>query len=79
MTQSKILNSCALLMLVSTAMAADCNQPRKDGDPSGDDIATALTSHNQLSEVCSGNFPPGSDKTNTFNHWSDTCSRSWNV
>lgn len=49
--------------------AADCDQPRKYGDPSGTDIMTALTEDNQLAEVCSGNFPPTNDTANTFNHW----------
>ena len=79
MGQSKVLNCCALLALVSTVMAADCSQPRKDGDPSGNDISTALTSHNQLSGVCSGNFPPGNDKTNTYNYWFDARSCACNA
>ena len=54
------------------ANAADCNtdEQRQTGDPSGDDIATALTKNDQLSSVCSGNFPPGNDKISTYNHWS---------
>lgn len=58
-----------ILALVSFVAAADCDQERGASDPSGTDIATALTSSNQLSEVCNGNFPSSNDTSNTFNHW----------
>ncbi|RDW66956.1 hypothetical protein BP5796_09705 [Coleophoma crateriformis] len=58
-----------LSTLAGSAYSADCYQPRKAGDPSSSDIATALTGNNQLLEVCSGNFPPINDTSNTFNHW----------
>ncbi|KAL8798753.1 MAG: hypothetical protein Q9182_006414 [Xanthomendoza sp. 2 TL-2023] len=59
-------------IFVSITSAADCktNQQRHTGDPSGDDIATALTKDAQLSSVCSGTFPPGNDRIATYNHWS---------
>lgn len=66
-----LLNLCLLSSLIGITQAADCdqNQKRQTGDPSGNDIGTALTKDNQLSTVCSGDFPPGNDKISTYNHW----------
>ncbi|KAE9364748.1 hypothetical protein N431DRAFT_520352 [Stipitochalara longipes BDJ] len=46
------------------------NQPRRDGDPSGSQISTALTINNQLSSVCAGTWDIGDKKmlTISFNH-----------
>ena len=67
-TVAKIWVICAGLLKL--AMAADCNlnQVRGAGDPSGQQIATALTKNNQLNFVCSGEFPPGNNLIATFNH-----------
>ncbi|KAL8800617.1 MAG: hypothetical protein Q9200_007195 [Gallowayella weberi] len=67
-----MLSLSLLGIFISITNAADCrtNQQRHTGDPSGDDIATALTKDAQLSSVCSGNFPPGNDRIATYNHWS---------
>lgn len=61
---------CLLGRLIAVAYAADCNlkQPRQAGNPSGEDIATALTKDNQLASVCSGDFPPSNDRISTYNH-----------
>ncbi|KAI4265444.1 MAG: hypothetical protein L6R38_009421, partial [Xanthoria sp. 2 TBL-2021] len=62
---------CLLGRLIAVAYAADCNlkQPRQAGNPSGEDIATALIKDNQLASVCSGDFPPSNDRISTYNHW----------
>ncbi|KAL8662636.1 MAG: hypothetical protein Q9168_008231, partial [Polycauliona sp. 1 TL-2023] len=66
------LPHCVLLAAsIIVANAADCNlgQQRQAGDPSGEDIATALTKNNQLESVCAGNFPPLNDRVLSYNHW----------
>ena len=61
-----------LLAMVGYGSTADCdlNQLRRAGDPSGQQIASALTVNNQLPFVCGDNFPPGSTLIATFNHGS---------
>lgn len=51
--------------------SADCNlnQQRRTGDPSGEDISTALEKDNQIVSVCSGDFPSFNDRISTYNHW----------
>ncbi|KAG4430863.1 hypothetical protein IFR05_013647 [Cadophora sp. M221] len=50
------------------------SQPRKAGDPSGQQFADALNRNNAWDIVCSGNFPMlsggGVSNTNTYNHGS---------
>lgn len=61
-----------LFSFIAGTGAADCkyDEKRQAGDPSGDDIASALTKDEQLSSICSGTFPPGNDRIATYNHWS---------
>ena len=59
-----------LCTIVRHARAADCNQEqlRNPGDPSGEQIANALTKDNGIESVCQGGFPPTNDLISTFNH-----------
>ncbi|TPX17800.1 uncharacterized protein E0L32_002901 [Thyridium curvatum] len=64
----------ALLVLGRTVLAADClqNQQRQGNEPSGEQIAKALTANSALDSICSGNWRTGDTEklSNTFNHWS---------
>lgn len=66
-----ILTAVILCANAFVTNAADCNtaQYRRGGDPSGQDISSALLGDNgaTLDNVCSGGFPPGSQTTATFN------------
>ncbi|KAK6416407.1 hypothetical protein LTR95_017455, partial [Oleoguttula sp. CCFEE 5521] len=55
------------LLLHGTVRAADCTQQRRDGDPSGSDIATELKGSGNIHSMCNSGFPPGSDLVGTFN------------
>ncbi|KAL5427176.1 hypothetical protein PMIN04_001451 [Paraphaeosphaeria minitans] len=69
MAQLLIFYFGVFAQLISLATAADCSQQRKEGDPSGVQIADALTKNNALSNICSGNFSPQSETDNTWNYW----------
>ncbi|KAF7549466.1 hypothetical protein G7Z17_g6355 [Cylindrodendrum hubeiense] len=62
----------SVLALGGVAFAADCQQARQDGDPTGSQIATALTSNSLLDTVCAGTWRTGDDEKleNTWNHGS---------
>ena len=66
-----VLSLLLLHPLLFSASAANCNtaQPRREGDPSGDEISAALRGSNDvlLDTVCNGGFPPGSNTIATFN------------
>lgn len=68
---SLVLSLSLLSPLVFSASAANCNgaQPRREGDPSGQEISDALRGSNDglLDNVCNGGFPPGSNTISTFN------------
>jgi hypothetical protein len=55
--------------LYGIALAADCFQERKKGDPSGIQIADAITKNDALSNICNGSFSPSSQTDNTWNYW----------
>lgn len=61
------------LSLASISFAADCtlDQPRKEGDPSGEQIAKAIGAQTELEGVCANNWRTGDEKKleNSFNHW----------
>jgi hypothetical protein len=64
------------LLLVSTALiarAADCklDQIRKEGDLSGQKIVEALNSHDNLNNVCAGNWRTADEAQleNSFSWW----------
>lgn len=63
--------STALSALLHLTSAADCDtdQPRKPGDPSGQDITNVLRGSDgeQIIYVCDGGFPPGNPSISTFN------------
>ena len=67
-TVAKVWVMCAGLLKLTTAADCDLDQTRSPGDPSGQQIATALTKNNVISLVCTGGFPPGNDLIATFNH-----------
>ncbi|KAH4076814.1 hypothetical protein HBI25_152000 [Parastagonospora nodorum] len=62
-----------VLSLASLSLAADCSlsQPRKEGDPSGQQIAKAIGTQTELDRICSGQWRTGDEKRleNSFNHW----------
>ena len=61
--------ACAV---ASVAFAADCSldQPRKEGDPSGAQIAKAVGVQTELTAVCDGRWRVNDEKRleNSFNH-----------
>ena len=71
-----IRNTRLLASILSSAcfyrvsIAADCFQERKEGDPSGSQIADAITKNDALSNICNGSFSPSSQTDNTWNYWS---------
>jgi hypothetical protein len=64
-----LLYAAAILKIISFARAADCSQSRAEGDPTGQQIANALTKGDSLSNVCSGKFSPQSNTDITYNYW----------
>ena len=66
-----LLAAAALSAILHVASAADCDtsQQRQNGDPTGDQIATALAKSNIQKTACSGQFPPGNNNIATFNWW----------
>jgi hypothetical protein len=62
-----------ILSLASLSLAADCSlsQPRKEGDPTGQQIAKAIGTQTELDRICSGQWRTGDEKRleNSFNHW----------
>jgi hypothetical protein len=61
------LFTLSLTLLDHTGQAADCNGQIISGDPSKDTIATAYLNALNGGNICSGNFPPTNDLSNTFN------------
>jgi hypothetical protein len=63
-----LLSSAALV-----ARAADCrlDQPRKEGDLSGQQIVDALNSHDNLNNVCAGKWRTEDEAQleNSFSWW----------
>jgi hypothetical protein len=59
----------ALAQFIGLSIAADCSQQRKEGDPTGDQIADAITKNNAFSDICSGSFSPQNTTDNTWNYW----------
>jgi hypothetical protein len=68
-THYSLLFFSAFAQIIGLSIAADCSQQRKEGDPTGDQIADAITKNNALSNICSGTFSPQSTTDNTWNYW----------
>lgn len=66
--------ACAV---VSVAFAADCllDQPRKEGDPSGAQIAKAVGDQTELTAVCDGRWRVNDERRleNSYNHGRKLC------
>nr|OQO29288.1 hypothetical protein B0A51_04082 [Rachicladosporium sp. CCFEE 5018] len=67
MLSPMIVSSLWTLLLYSATRAADCTQQRREGDPSGSDIAKELKASGNVHSICNSGFPPGSDLVASFN------------